>query len=93
MTMDLIKLINEMSFEYEKEEKALKSIEAVFSLVASRDFNKMKKLSKTKLGSAFLDIAEEYGANVEGTMADWHWYKNEDGEIIRYSKPFSKEEK
>jgi len=93
MTMDLIKLINEMSFEYEKEEKALKAIEAVFSLVASRDFNKMKKLSKTKLGSAFLDIAEEYGANVEGTMADWHWYKNEDGEIIRYSKPFSKEEK
>ena len=45
MTMDLIKLINEMSFEYEKEEKALKAIEAVFSLVASRDFNKMKKLS------------------------------------------------
>mgnify|MGYP003658264692 FL=1 len=90
---ELKKLINEMSFEYEKEEEAIKGIEAIFRLVASRDFDGMKKLSKTKLGSAFLDIAEEYGANVEGTMADWHWYKNEDGEIIRYSKPFSKEEK
>ena len=82
---ELKKLINEMSFEYEKEEEAIKGIEAIF--------DGMKKLSKTKLGSAFLDIAEEYGANVEGTMADWHWYKNEDGEIIRFSKPFSKEEK
>ena len=75
MSMDLINLINDMSFEYEKEEKALKAIEAIFSLVASRDFNKMKKLSKTKLGSAFLDIAEEYGENVNGAMADWHFNK------------------
>ena len=90
---ELKKLINEMSFEYEKEEEAIKGIEAIFRLVASRDFDGMKKLSKTKLGSAFLDIAEEYGANVEGTMADWHWYTDEDGEIVRYSKPFLKEEK
>jgi hypothetical protein len=82
----LKKLINEMGFEYEREEKAIKAIEAVFGLVATRDFSGMKKLSQTKLGSAFLDIAEEYGANTEGTMADWHWYKKEDGKIVRYSK-------
>ena len=90
---ELKKLINEIGFEYEREEKAIKGIEAIFSLVASRDFSGMKKLSQTKMGSAFLDIAEEYGANTECTMADWHWYKNKDGEIVRYSKPFSKEEK
>jgi hypothetical protein len=89
----LKQLINEMGFEYEREEKAIKGIEAIFRLVASRDFSGMKKLSQTKMGSAFLDIAEEYGANTECTMADWHWYKNKDGEIVRYSKPFSKEEK
>ena len=89
----LKQLINEMGFEYEREEKAIKGIEAIFSLVASRDFSGMKKLSQTKMGSAFLDIAEEYGANTECTMADWHWYKNKDGEIVRYSKPFLKEEK
>ena len=89
----LKQLINEMGFEYEREEKAIKGIEAIFRLVASRDFSGMKKLSQTKMGSAFLDIAEEYGANTECTMADWHWYKNKDGEIVRYSKPFLKEEK
>ena len=93
MSMDLIKLINNMSFEYEKEEKALKAIEAIFSLVASRDFRNLKRLSRTKIGSAFLDIAEEYGDNVNGAMADWHLYKDEDGKIVRFSKPFSKEEK
>ena len=87
----LRQLINEMGFEYEREEKAIKGIEAIFSLVASRDFSGMRKLSQTKMGSAFLDIAEEYGANTECTMADWHWYENEDGKIVRYSKPFSKE--
>jgi hypothetical protein len=87
----LRQLINEMGFEYEREEKAIKGIEAIFSLVASRDFSGMRKLSQTKMGSAFLDIAEEYGANTECTMADWHWYENKDGKIIRYSKPFSKE--
>ena len=76
--MELIKLINDMSFEYEKEEKALKAIEAIFSLVASRDMRRLKRLSRTKLGSAFLDIAEEYGENVNGAMADWHFDK--DGE-------------
>ena len=76
MSMDLIKLINEMSFEYEKEEKALKSIEAIFSLVASRDTRGLKRLARTKIGSAFLDIAEEYGENVDGSMADWHFDKD-----------------
>ena len=83
----LKQLINEMGFEYEREEKAIKGIEAIFNLVASRDFSGMKKLSQTKMGSAFLDIAEEYGANTECTMADWHWCE-EDGKIIRFSKPF-----
>jgi len=82
--MDLIKLINEMSFEYEKEEKALKSIEAIFSLVASRDMRNLKRLSRTKIGSAFLDIAEEYGESVNGAMADWRFDK--DGE--RFSRRF-----
>ena len=84
---DLRKLINRMGFEYEREEKAIKAIEAVFSLVASRDFDGMRKLTETKLGSAFLDIAEEYGSNVEGTMADWHWMEV-GGRIVRYSRPF-----
>jgi hypothetical protein len=84
---DLRKLINRMGFEYEREEKAIKAIEAIFNLVASRDFNGMHKLTETKLGSAFLDIAEEYGANTEETMADWHWTEI-DGSIIRYSRPF-----
>jgi hypothetical protein len=84
---DLRKLINSMGFEYEREEKAIKAIEAVFSLVASRDFDGMRKLTETKLGSAFLDIAEEYGSNVEGTMADWHWV-DVGGRIVRYSRPF-----
>ena len=46
---DLRKLINSMGFEYEREEKAIKAIEAVFSLVASRDFDGMRKLTETKL--------------------------------------------
>jgi hypothetical protein len=54
MSMDLINLINDMSFEYEKEEKALK------------------------------DIAEEYGENVNGAMADWRF--NKDGE--RFARRF-----
>jgi hypothetical protein len=45
---ELKKLINEMAFEYEREEKAIKGIEAIFRLVASRDFSGMKKLSKQK---------------------------------------------
>ena len=84
MSMDLINLINDMSFEYEKEEKALKAIEAIFSLVASRDIRNLKRLSRTKIGSAFLDIAEEYGENVNGAMADWRFDK--DGE--RFSRRF-----
>jgi len=85
----LRQLINEMGFEYEREEKAIKGIEAIFNLVASRDFSGMKKLAQTKMGSAFLDIAEEYGANTECTMADWHWYENENKKIVRYSREFS----
>jgi len=85
-------LINEMGFAYEREEKVIEAIELIFSVVASRDFYGMRKLTETKLGSAFLDIAEEYGANTECTMADWHWYKDESGKIVRYSKPFKKEE-
>jgi hypothetical protein len=52
---DLRKLINRMGFEYEREEKAIKAIEAIFNLVASRDFNGMHKLTETKLGSASTD--------------------------------------
>ena len=85
---ELRKLINHIGFEYEREDKAVKAIEIIFNLVASRDFDGMKKLTQTKLGSAFLDIAEEYGANTGCTMAEWHWYENSEGKIIRYSKEF-----
>lgn len=86
-------LINEMGFAYEREEKVIDAIELIFNVVASRDFHGMRKLTETKLGSAFLDIAEEYGANIEGMMADWHWDRDENGKIFRYSRPFTKEVK
>tara|TARA_R110000868_G_scaffold404019_1_gene681798 strand:+ start:336 stop:659 length:324 start_codon:yes stop_codon:yes gene_type:complete len=73
--MDIIKLINDMTFEYEKEKKALEAIETIFSLVASRDRRGLRRLARTKLGSAFLDIAEEYGENTRGTMREWHFDK------------------
>ena len=84
----LRELINNIGFEYEREDKAVKAIEIIFNLVASRDFRGIKKLSQTKLGSAFLDIAEEYGANTSCTMAEWHWYEDSNGKIVRYSKEF-----
>ncbi len=88
---ELRKLINNIGFEYEREDKAVKAIEIIFNLVATRDFEGMEKLTHTKLGSAFLDIAEEYGANTNGTMAKWHWKEYSDGKIIRYSREFKNE--
>ena len=80
--------INEAGFHNNREDKAVKAIEEIFSLVASRDFDGMHLLTKTKLGSAMLDLAEVYGEFTEGSMADWHWSTNRDGEIIRYSRKF-----
>ena len=80
--------INEAGFHNNREDKAVKAIEEIFSLVATRDFDGMRILSKTKLGSAMLDLAECYGEFTEGSMADWHWSTNRDGEIIRYSRKF-----
>ena len=80
--------IKAAGFTYEREDKAVKAIEEIFSLVASRDFDGMHLLTKTKLGSAMLDLAEVYGEFTECTMADWHWSTNSDGEIIRYSREF-----
>ena len=80
--------INEAGFYNNREDKAVKAIEEIFSLVATRDFDGMRILSKTKLGSAMLDLAECYGEFTEGSMADWHWSTNRDGEIIRYSRKF-----
>lgn len=80
--------IKAAGFTYEREDKAVKAIEEIFSLVATRDFDGMRILSKTKLGSAMLDLAECYGEFTEGSMADWHWSTNRDGEIIRYSRKF-----
>ena len=80
--------IKAAGFTYEREDRAVKAIEEIFSLVATRDFNGMRILSKTKLGSAMLDLAECYGEFTEGSMADWHWSTNRDGEIIRYSRKF-----
>ena len=80
--------IKAAGFTYEREDKAVKAIEEIFSLVASRDFDGMHLLTKPKLGSAMLDLAEVYGEFTECTMADWHWSTNSDGEIIRYSREF-----
>ena len=80
--------VKNAGFTYEREDKAVKAIEEIFSLVASRDFDGMHLLTKTKLGSAMLDLAEVYGEFTECTMADWHWSTNSDGEIIRYARKF-----
>ena len=84
----LIEEINKNGFEYDREKKALAAIDAIFSLVGSRDFIHLRRLTKTKLGSAMLDIAECYGEFTNGSMADWHWSTNRDGEVIRYSRKF-----
>jgi len=81
--------VKNAGFTYEREDKAVKAIEEIFSLVATRDFNGMRILAKTKLGSAMLDLAEVYGEFTEGSMADWHWATNPStGEIFRYSRKF-----
>ena len=80
--------INKNCFEYDREKEALEAIETIFSLVASRDFIHLRRLTQTKLGSAMLDIAECYGEFTNGSMADWHWSTNRDDEIIRYSRRF-----
>mgnify|MGYP003142850523 CR=1 FL=1 len=81
--------INEAGFHNNREDKAVKAIEEIFSLVATRDFDGMRILSKTKLGSAMLDLAEVYGEFTEGSMANWHWATNPStGEIFRYSRKF-----
>ena len=67
----LRKKINDLSFEYEKEAKAVVAIETIFSLVASRDLNNLRKMNDTKLGSAMLDIAEVYGENTQGCISNF----------------------
>ena len=80
--------IKAAGFTYEREDKAVEAIDQIFRLVATRDFDGMRILTKTKLGSAMLDLAECYGEFTEGSMADWHWSENRDGEIIRYARKF-----
>ena len=81
--------VYKVGFAHERQDRAVKAIEEIFSLVATRDFNGMRILSKTKLGSAMLDLAEVYGEFTEGSMADWHWATNPStGEIFRYSRKF-----
>ncbi len=61
-SMSLVrKKINEITFEYDREGRALKAIEEIYSLCCSRDGWSVEKMEKTKLGNAFLDIAEFYG--------------------------------
>ena len=67
----LRKKINDLSFEYEKEAKAVVAIETIFSLVASRDLSNLRKMNDTKLGSAMLDIAEVYGENTQGCISSF----------------------
>ena len=81
--------VYKVGFAHERQDRAVKAIEEIFSLVATRDFNGMRILSKTKLGSAMLDLAEVYGEFTEGSMADWHWATNPStGKIFRYSRKF-----
>ena len=85
----LRKQINEAGFYNNREDKAVKAIEEIFSLVATKDFDGMRLLSRTKLGSAMLDLAEVYGEFTEGSMADCHWATNPiTGDIFRYSRKF-----
>ncbi len=53
--------IQEITFEYDREDRALKAIEKIYMLVCSRDGWSISKMEKTKLGRAFIDIAEFYG--------------------------------
>lgn len=53
--------IQEITFEYDREDRALKAIEKIYTLVCSRDSWSISKMEKTKLGRAFIDIAEFYG--------------------------------
>jgi len=78
--------INKISFKYDREEKALQAIEEIFRLVASRDLGNLQSMEETKLGSAFLDIAEVYGSTTHGSMAKWHIRRNENGTVTRYTK-------
>ena len=80
--------VYKVGFAHERQDRAVKAIEEIFSLVGSRDFAGLRKLARTKLGSAMLDLAECYGEFTEGSMADWHWSTNRDGEIVRYSRKF-----
>ena len=81
--------VYKVGFANERQEKAVKAIEQIFSLVATRDFHGMHLLTKTKLGSAMLDLAEVYGEFTEGSMADWHWATNPStGKICRDSRKF-----
>ena len=68
---ELRKKINDLSFEHEKEAKAVVAIETIFSLVASRDLRNLRKMNDTKLGSAMLDIAEVYGENTQGCISNF----------------------
>jgi hypothetical protein len=53
--------INGITFQYDREDRSLKAIEAIYMLVCSRDSWSLSKMEKTKLGKAFIDIAEWYG--------------------------------
>jgi len=55
--------IQGITFEYDREDRALKAIEKIYMLVCSRDSWSISKMEKTKLGRAFIDIAEFYGEN------------------------------
>ena len=55
--------INQLTFEYDREDRALKAIEKIYTLVCSRDCRSIEIMEKSKLGEAFILIAEFYGEN------------------------------
>ena len=65
--------INKLTFEYDREDRALKAIELIYSLCCSRDYDGLDAMQQTKLGKAFLDIAEVYGENAPACRKDFRF--------------------
>lgn len=69
--MKVRKAINDITLEYDREDRALKAIEEIYRLVCSRDYRSISIMNATKLGKAFIDIAEEYGEKAPCCRSDF----------------------
>ena len=64
-------VIKQTTLEHGREDRALKAIELIYSLVCSRDSRTIDIMGSTKLGKAFIDIAEVYGENAPACRKDF----------------------